>query len=287
MESLIAPSRIDSSIFHDIWQYTLVKIAGNDIKVNNIVIAILLLVFGLQISRKLTKVILQIISRKLHHNQDMLHNIERLILYTFFGITTLITLQIANIPLTIFAFIGGAFAIGLGLGAQGLVSNLINTIIIMIEKPIKIGDIIEIEGTIGTVKSIGARCIKIDSFNSGEVLVPNTILMQNKISNWSCKDSIVYSIYLSVQKKPSLQIDHNLIIQELEMVASELRFLIEISDPEIYLTKISLLEDQFFFKFACNIQSLKERRFIKDKINFALLKHCNNLFRVEYSKNLG
>jgi hypothetical protein len=47
MESLIAPSRIDASIFHDIWQYTLVKISGNDIKVNNIVIAILLLVFGL------------------------------------------------------------------------------------------------------------------------------------------------------------------------------------------------------------------------------------------------
>ena len=68
---------------------------------------------------------------------------------------------------------------------------------------------------------------------------------------------------------------------------NELGVLIGSFDPEIYLTKISLLEDQFFLKFTCDINSLKEPIFIKDKINFALLKHCKAPFKVEYSKNLG
>ena len=287
MTSLMIPSQIDPSIFHDMWQYGLVNISGNDIKVSNIIIALILLVTGLKISKKLTRLIVPIISKKLHPDQDLLYNMERLILGTFFGITILLSLQVANIPLAIFAFIGGAFAIGLGLGAQGFVNNLINTIIIMVEKPIKIGDIVEIQGTIGIVKSIGTRCININSFNSGEVLVPNTLLMQNKLSKWSCDDNIVYFIYINVQKKDNLQLDHKFIIQQLKIAINELEPLIITTEPEIYLTKISELEDQFFLKFACNIKSLKEHRFIKDKVNFALLKHLNIPFKVEYSENLG
>ena len=54
-----------------------------------------------------------------------------------------------------------------------------------------------------------------------------------------------------------------------------------------FLTKISELEDQFFLKFTCNSKLMKEANFIKSKINFALLKHLNIPFKVEYSENLG
>ena len=105
MTSLMIPSQIDPSIFHDMWQYGLVNISGNDIKVSNIIIALILLVTGLKISKKLTRLIVPIISKKLHPDQDLLYNMERLILGTFFGITILLSLQVANIPLAIFAFI--------------------------------------------------------------------------------------------------------------------------------------------------------------------------------------
>ena len=287
MTNLVPPTQVDSSIFHDMWQYGLVNISGNDIKVSNIVVALLILLIGINLSKKLIKLIMPLISKKLDEDQDLVYTIERLLSLVFLGITVLLALQVANIPLAIFAFIGGAFAIGIGLGAQGLVNNLVNTMIIIIEKPIKIGDIVEIQGAIGKVKSIGTRCITVNSFTGEDVLVPNTIIMQNKFSKWSGNDNISYYIYINIIKKAGVQVDHSLIAEQLRYVSNELDFAVSSIIPEVYLTKVSELEDQFSLKFTCKSKSIKEANFIKNKINFALLKHLNTPFRIEYSNNLG
>ena len=287
MTNLVPPTQVDSSIFHDMWQYGLVNISGNDIKVSNIVVALLILLIGINLSKKLIKLIMPVISKKLDEDQDLVYTIERLLSLVFLGITVLLALQVANIPLAIFAFIGGAFAIGIGLGAQGLVNNLVNTMIIIIEKPIKIGDIVEIQGAIGKVKSIGTRCITVNSFTGEDVLVPNTIIMQNKFSKWSGNDNISYYIYINIIKKEGVQVDHSLIAEQLRYVSNELDFTVSSIIPEVYLTKVSELEDQFSLKFTCKSKSIKEANFIKNKINFALLKHLNIPFRIEYSNNLG
>ena len=287
MTNLVPPTQVDSSIFHDMWQYGLVNISGNDIKVSNIVVALLILLIGINLSKKLIKLIMPVISKKIDEDQDLVYTIERLLSLLFLGITVLLALQVANIPLAIFAFIGGAFAIGIGLGAQGLVNNLVNTMIIIIEKPIKIGDIVEIQGAIGKVKSIGTRCITVNSFTGEDVLVPNTIIMQNKFSKWSGNDNISYYIYINIIKKEGVQVDHSLIAEQLRYVSNELDFAVSSIIPEVYLTKVSELEDQFSLKFTCKSKSIKEANFIKNKINFALLKHLNIPFRIEYSNNLG
>ena len=287
MTNLLPPTQVDSSIFHDMWQYGLVNISGNDIKVSNIVVALLILLIGINLSKKLIKLIMPVISKKIDEDQDLVYTIERLLSLLFLGITVLLALQVANIPLAIFAFIGGAFAIGIGLGAQGLVNNLVNTMIIIIEKPIKIGDIVEIQGAIGKVKSIGTRCITVNSFTGEDVLVPNTIIMQNKFSKWSCNDNNRYYIYINIIKKEGVQVDHSLIAEQLRYVSNELDFAVSSIIPEVYLTKVSELEDQFSLKFTCKSKSIKEANFIKNKINFALLKHLNIPFRIEYSNNLG
>lgn len=287
MTNLVPPTQVDSSIFHDMWQYGLVNISGNDIKVSNIVVALLILLIGINLSKKLIKLIMPVISKKLDEDQDLVYTIERLLSLVFLGITVLLALQVANIPLAIFAFIGGAFAIGIGLGAQGLVNNLVNTMIIIIEKPIKIGDIVEIQGAIGKVKSIGTRCITVNSFTGEDVLVPNTIIMQNKFSKWSGNDNISYYIYINIIKKEGVQVDHSLIAEQLRYVSNELDFAVSSIIPEVYLTKVAELEDQFSLKFTCKSKSIKEANFIKNKINFALLKHLNIPFRIEYSNNLG
>jgi len=287
MTNLVPPTQVDSSIFHDMWQYGLVNISGNDIKVSNIVVALLILLIGINLSKKLIKLIMPVISKKLDEDQDLVYTIERLLSLVFLGIIVLLALQVANIPLAIFAFIGGAFAIGIGLGAQGLVNNLVNTMIIIIEKPIKIGDIVEIQGAIGKVKSIGTRCITVNSFTGEDVLVPNTIIMQNKFSKWSGNDNISYYIYINIIKKEGVQVDDSLIAEQLRYVSNELDFAVSSIIPEVYLTKVSELEDQFSLKFTCKSKSIKEANFIKNKINFALLKHLNIPFRIEYSNNLG
>ena len=288
MASLPIANSFNSSIFHDVWKYDLINISGNNIKVSNIIIALILLFLGLRFSKKITRFTIKLLSKKLKEDADTIYTIERLISYALFIITIFVALQIANIPLGIFAFIGGALAIGIVLGAQGVVTNFINTIVIMVEKPVKIGDVIEIQETVGRVKAIGTRCITIDSIDSGEILIPNAILIQNKLSKWThAGNKTSYHVYVNIPKENNAELQHDLIINQLKLVAKDLDFIAPKSEVEIYLTSIEKLKDQFCLSFLGNANLVKGARDIRHKINLALLQHLKNNFNVEYSRNLG
>ena len=283
----LTSTELTQSMLHSLWNYSLVNISGNEIKISNILVAVIVFIISIKFSSKLVKMITKLLAKNLHNDHDSINTIERLLSYFFWIVTVFISLQIANISLSIFAFIGGALAIGIGLGAQGVINNFINTIIRMLEKPIKIGDMIETQGVIGEVKAIGNRNITISSFNSEEILIPNNSLMQNKLSKWSYDDKkLVYHIYINVHKDTDPIIDHELIIKKIKSAAEKFSFISNKSKIEVYLTKISKLEDQFCLILFCDKKLLKSTESAKNEINMSLLKELKNTFTVEYSKNL-
>lgn len=107
-----------------------------------------------------------------------------------FGLLVLALTRV-KIPLTVFAFLGGALAIGVGFGAQALISNLISGFILLVEKPIKIGDQVEVEGTRGSVVSIGARCSQVRRFDGIDILVPNSAFLEKNIVNYTLSDQLL------------------------------------------------------------------------------------------------
>lgn len=102
-------------------------------------------------------------------------------------ITFLIVLSFswAKIPLTIFAFLGGAFAIGVGFGAQTLLKNVISGILLLIERPMRVGDLIEVDHTRGRVTSIGLRSSTIRDVKGAETLIPNSSFLERALTNWT------------------------------------------------------------------------------------------------------
>jgi small-conductance mechanosensitive channel len=96
-----------------------------------------------------------------------------------------LALDIVKIPLTVFAFLGGALAIGFGFGAQNLLKNLMSGIILLIERPIKVGDIVEISGIVGMVTNISIRASTLRASNGIETLVPNSTLIESNVTNWT------------------------------------------------------------------------------------------------------
>jgi small-conductance mechanosensitive channel len=96
-----------------------------------------------------------------------------------------LALDIVKIPLTVFAFLGGALAIGFGFGAQNLLKNLMSGIILLIERPIKVGDIVEISGIVGMVTNISIRASTLRAANGIETLVPNSTLIESNVTNWT------------------------------------------------------------------------------------------------------
>ncbi|MBK7744416.1 MAG: mechanosensitive ion channel [Betaproteobacteria bacterium] len=100
----------------------------------------------------------------------------------------LLTLNVARIPFTVFAFLGGALAIGVGFGMQTIIKNLISGMIVLAERRIQIGDIVDVDGINGTVTTVDLRSTTVRSFEGLETMVPNSMLLENKVTNWTLSD---------------------------------------------------------------------------------------------------
>ena len=107
----------------------------------------------------------------------------RLIFSGLWTLFLLAALRVLGVPLTVFNFLGGAIALGFGFGAQNLCSNLISGAIILVARPYKLGDIVEVEGQAGTVLSIGLSATEVLTYDGVNLLVPNSNFLSNVIVN--------------------------------------------------------------------------------------------------------
>jgi potassium efflux system protein len=96
-----------------------------------------------------------------------------------------LALDLVKIPLTIFAFLGGALAIGFGFGAQVMIKNFISGVMLLIERPLKVGDIVQIGDIVGTVTNISIRSSTIRTADGIETLIPNSTFIESNVTNWT------------------------------------------------------------------------------------------------------
>ena len=147
--------------------------------------ALFILVFGVLLVKRIVSGALALALRRSKIRQSTSMIVGRWVTL-FSGLTLIIfSLVLVDIPLSIFAFAGGALAIGLGFGAQNLLQNLISGLMLLIEKPVRVGDWIEVGGLTGSVTSIGIRFSTLLSPTGTENLVPNSVLVQEKLVNWT------------------------------------------------------------------------------------------------------
>ena len=97
----------------------------------------------------------------------------------------LIALTAAGFELSQLAIIIGALSVGIGFGLNTMINNFVSGLILMIERPIQPGDVIELSGTTGKVQNIGIRATTLSTFEGADVLVPNGMLLAEKLTNWT------------------------------------------------------------------------------------------------------
>jgi small-conductance mechanosensitive channel len=93
------------------------------------------------------------------------------------------TLSFLGIPITVFAFFGGALAIGIGFGMQTLIKNFISGIIVLAERKIRVGDVIDVDGIRGIVVEVNTRSSVVRSADDEETMIPNSIFLENRVTN--------------------------------------------------------------------------------------------------------
>ncbi|MCC7227098.1 MAG: mechanosensitive ion channel [Burkholderiaceae bacterium] len=186
-----------SSILVNSWNYELfavddtIIVEGRELKtkrsitIGKSVGALLILVIGFMLITNLTRRTMAYAVTK-----GTLSASKSVIIGRWFSLITGITLivtafNLVEIPLSAFAFFGGALAIGVGFGTQNLLKNLISGVMLLIEKPVRIGDLVEIDGITGTVTMIGIRFSTIHGAQGTDTLIPNSVLVEQKLVNWT------------------------------------------------------------------------------------------------------
>jgi small-conductance mechanosensitive channel len=111
--------------------------------------------------------------------------IQTVLFYTLVCLLGLLALRMAKVPLTAFTILGGAVALGVGFGSQSIINNFISGLILLAERPIRVGDMIEIDGLHATVEKIGARSTRVVTSANLEIIVPNSKFLENNVVNWT------------------------------------------------------------------------------------------------------
>lgn len=174
--------------FRAVWDTALFTASGDQvITIGQIVLVIFLLIFGYLGSRFLGYLLGKRLSA-MKLRPDVIYVLKRIV---FFGILILVVitaLGLLGIPLTAFAFATGALAIGIGFGAQNIINNFISGWILMAERPIRIDDFIELDSAFGVVEQVGTRSTRIRRSDGVHMLVPNSLLLERTVVNWTLVD---------------------------------------------------------------------------------------------------
>ncbi len=159
------------------------------ITINRILSAVLILLITRLILWVLTEIVLYPYYKQKEINVGSQYAINRLLTYFVLLIAVIGTLQYVGINLTV--LLGGAAAllVGIGLGLQQTFNDLICGIILLSERTVEVGDIVDMNGLVGTVKKIGIRTSLVETRDNVSVIVPNSKLVADNVINWSHFDS--------------------------------------------------------------------------------------------------
>lgn len=161
------------------------------ITVAKLMTALMILLFGYWLATKLAFLAARIAMKRFGTDASWARIGRRWFLFVTVFILLLVSLTVVHIPLTVFAFMGGAVAIGAGFGMQNLLKNLISGLMLLLERPFRPGDLVEVGDIRGRITDIGVRSSHIRDNNGIETLIPNSTFIEEKVTNWTLSSQAV------------------------------------------------------------------------------------------------
>lgn len=181
-----------------------------------------------------------------------------------------------SIPLTVFAFFGGAIAIAVGFGAQHIINNFISGFILMLERPIRIGDLVELNGIYGHIRHVGARSTLLRTGENIDLLIPNSQLLENVVTNWTLTDErLRTSVTVGVvYGSPS-----DLVTELLLQAAIESKRVLETPKPIILFTDFGDNALSFEVHFWVKMRRIMDKRQVESEVRYSIdrLFRANNI----------
>lgn len=174
-----------------VWEYELFTVDDQPVRVHTILWVLLLVLTGVLVAQWFSRAAGDVAQSHLKWSRGRAAAWRTLMFYGFMVMIVVTILNLFHFSLTQFSVISGALAVGLGFGSQNLINNFISGIILLIERPIAEGALIELEGEQLWVERIGIRSTVVRSFDNTHIVVPNSRLLEQPVTNWTLSDDVV------------------------------------------------------------------------------------------------
>ena len=168
--------------------FPLLKLGESQITAWTIAYIFLLLILLYTITNRMKHWVVDRVFAKSHIEYGTRQAIGTIVAYSIVVIGTLVILDSAGINLSALTIVAGALGIGIGFGLQNVTTNFISGIIVLLERPIKVGDRVQVEGAAGDVVKISLRATTIVTNDNIAVIVPNSEFISSKVINWSYRN---------------------------------------------------------------------------------------------------
>jgi potassium-dependent mechanosensitive channel len=140
------------------------------------------------ISKFLRFVLEEDVYNHFHFARGIPYAISTMVHYAILLLGFFVALGALGIDLTKLTILAGAFSVGIGFGLQNVINNFVSGLILLFERPIKVGDVIEVGGNVGEVTRIGIRASVIRTADGSEIILPNGSLISSQVTNWTLSD---------------------------------------------------------------------------------------------------
>ncbi|MEE4236801.1 MAG: mechanosensitive ion channel domain-containing protein [Anderseniella sp.] len=169
------------------WLYRILT----DIRIGNISISLIGILFGMVVfvvgflsTRRFQRWLDGTVMARSRVDPGVRNSIRTIVGYTGIALAAIIGLSAAGFDLSSLAIIAGALSLGIGFGLQNIVSNFVSGLILLAERPFKVGDWIVAGNTAGFVRKISVRATEIETFQSQTIILPNSELINSAVGNW-------------------------------------------------------------------------------------------------------
>ena len=188
--------------------------------------------------------------------------------YAGFALVLIIGLSVAGVSFSNLAVIAGALSVGIGFGLQNIVNNFVSGLIILFERPVKRGDWISVGNTEGYVQKISVRSTVIQTFDRSDVIVPNSELISNQVTNMMLNDNYGRLIVpIGVAYGSDTDLVRTIL---LDIAKANEKVINDDSAPEPQVLFLEFGESSLNFELRCHLVNIDERLQVKSAINYEI-----------------
>jgi small-conductance mechanosensitive channel len=239
-------------------------IAGSEFTPLRLLTVLALLAALVWVTGRVTRWLIDHVLARRGFEIGMREAVGALVRYLVITLGTLVILQAAGIDLTSLNVLVGAVGVGLGFGLQNITSNFFSGLILLFERPIRIGDRVEIAGCVGEIMEIAARATTLVTDENVAIIVPNSQFVSERVTNWSRPGKLtayIIPLYVSHSSDPEL------VREALLTAARRHRDVLQSPAPEVEFVEAGLGALRFQLQ-VWSSEHLKTAGALKSDLNF-------------------